>query len=1202
MLGPLEVVGGGGAVAVPGPRQRGLLAALLASANQVMPAERLVEELWGDRPPPSAATALQVNVSRLRRVLGAAGGGDGAAIVTRRPGYLLRVEPDDVDALRFERLAARGRAALVGGDLRQAAEDLGAAAALWRGPALGEFPDQPSVQSWRARLDRLRLAAIEGRIDADLALGRHHEVVDELYQLVEAEPLRERLWAQLMLALYRAGRQGESLRAFTRLRAVLDDELGIEPGPDLKRLEEQVLLQKPELDWKPPARSISTGPAPGATGRRRPPLVGREPELRALAGHLDSALRGEGRVVLVRGEPGIGKTRLAEELASMAEQRAAAVLWGRCVEDAGTGPYWPWAEALRGWLGTAQSGGPEAFAADRPYLAQVLPELADEAGGPPALLDVEPDDARIRLFTAVGRCLLGLGAGSPRPTVVLLDDLQWADVASLLLLQHLSRAICSAPVLVLATYRDVELGRDHPLTATLGELARHEGTERLALGGLSAAEVGRMIEVSTGQPSGALAAAVYRRTEGNPFFVREVLRLLDAEHHLAHPQGPDAGIPEGVREVVDRRCARLSTPADRLLRVAAVVGREFRVDVVEALWTTPEPVLELLEEAEAGGFVSADKALVGCYRFSHDIVRETLYDQISPVRRARLHGRIGTVLGRSAGHRRDDAAAIAYHLLLGIPGGVDPGDAVEHAIRAAGAAMSSLAYEEAVEWCDRALAVAAGDEALRLRVLLVSGAARWRAGDVPGARRTFLEAAEVALGRSDPEMLAEAVLGFGGGAARSWHATRGAFGDRPLRLLEEALARIGPGDHPRRAQLLGLLAEELYYLPADQRRDQLTAEAVGMARRLGDRAALAAALSSRWLAVWGPDHLDERLRVAREIVSLAEQLGDCQLLFFGYQYVFVALMEGADVAAARSTLDLVERSAENLRQPLARWEARRYRAMLAIFEGDFPLGEQLALEALALGQGAGEPDATAVFGVQLAVVRFEQGRLAEVEPALEDFAREFAESPVWRAALGLIKAELGRDEEARAELDMLAVDGFSAIPRNFAWLAAMAMLAQLSGFFPDAGHAAILADLLAPFAGRNVLTGDRQAWGSVCRYLGLLALSRRDLDQAEHWFERAIEENARMGSPPWAAYSQCELAETLLVAGEAGCQARAGQLAAEAAATAERLGMARLLRAAERTCQWARGDTGRCADARPLTMRPWTPRWAARVSIPAPWD
>lgn len=1164
LLGPLEVLRDGTALRFVAPRQRSLLAILLAHANELVPADRLADALWEGHPPPSATTALQVHVSRLRKVLET--DRDPRLLVTRDPGYLVRVDAGQLDTLRFERLLAEGRMALVAGDALTAARVLDEGLAMWRGPALGDMAELPFAQGWAARLDQLRLAAIEERTEAYIACGRHVEVVADLEALVAREPLRERLWGQLMIALYRSGRQADALRAYQRLRAVLAEELGLDPSPELQRLEQAILRQDLALEWAPapetaprteqPVVLQPVSPRPGA-------FVGREPELESLRHWLEEAMAGEGRLVLLRGEPGIGKTGIAEEVAAAARARGIPVLWGSGHEDEGGGPFRPWAEALATWFrrpGSGRHAG--AASADAvPDLASLLPPL--EPGPPP-----DPDAARLRLFETTAGVLVRVAAEGG--ALLVLDDLQWADRPSLLLLQHLARQLHRARLLVLAIHRDIGLTRDSPITDALGDLARQPATRRIALGGLDRPEVARFIKLATGLPDGPLTGLVHAKTNGNPFFLREMVHLLQAENRLADPAQFDPatlGIPDGVRDVVRRRCHRLSEGAHRLLATASVLGQEVRVDVLERVSDPSEPVVDLLDEAGVAGLLAEDATRVGCYRFSHDLVRETLYEELSGIRRARLHGRVGAALvALGAGGREAPWSDLAHHFVMAAAGGGDPELAVEYSVRAAEEATASLAYEEAVTHYQRALAALGtrgGKSERHCRLLLALGDARWRAGDVVRARTTFLDAADAARALPSPELLAEAVLGFGGGLLRAWHATRGAFGDRPGRLLAEALDAVGPEDSALRVRLLGLLAEELYYTANDSRRERLSREAVEMARRLGDPASLALALCSRCLAVWGPDHLEERLDAASEVLRLAENLGDRQLLAIGRQYLFVAQVEQGDMGAAGATLDAYESLADELRQPLAHWEARRFRALQALMAGRFEDAERLALEALAIGQSVEEPDAMAVFGVQLAIVRWEQDRLAELETALRGFVEEFSESPVWRAALALLVLELGGREESRTELERLSEDDFAGLPRNFAWLAGIAMLAQVAHALDDAERAAALLRLLTPFAPRNLVTADRQCWGSAAYYLALLAVTTGDLDEAERWFVHAVDHNTRMGAVPWLAHTRYDYGAMLLARGRPGDEARGQALVEAALKVAQRLGMTRLARRAE---------------------------------------
>jgi len=441
ILGPLSVSESGAPIEIGAPKQRALLALLLINANRVVSLDRIVDQLWGAEPPPRAIGALQVYVSHLRRALepNRAPGQAPVILVTRAPGYVLHLDPASLDAFRFEAGVAAGGRLLREGRAIQAHEVLVQSLALWRGPALAEFAFDSFATVEAARLDELRALANEDRLAADLALGRSAAAVAELEMLVAEWPLRERLWELLILALYRTGRQAEALRAYARIRKALAEELGLQPGPTLRRLEEDVLGQASSLDWQPaagphldagsaPAPAKAAEPAPGAGLGRSDPLVGRRRQLAALEAALQKARQGSGQVVLVAGEPGIGKTRLVEEVVAGAAARAGAILiaWGRAEEGEGAPPFWPWAQVIRALLdGADRELATAALAPVAGDIAHLVPEVKELVGevAPPQLLD--PAAARFQLFEAVTALLLRL---SERHLVaVVLDDLQWAD-------------------------------------------------------------------------------------------------------------------------------------------------------------------------------------------------------------------------------------------------------------------------------------------------------------------------------------------------------------------------------------------------------------------------------------------------------------------------------------------------------------------------------------------------------------------------------------------------------------------------------------------------------------------------------------------------------------------------------------------------------------------------------------------------------
>jgi DNA-binding SARP family transcriptional activator len=562
VLGPLEAVDDQGRRAeLGGTRERTLLAVLLLAPDAVVPATRLAGELWGERMPEGWPHALRVHVSRLRRALRDAGGE--GLLVTRAPGYLLGTGPDAVDARRFGALVAQGRAVLAS-DPAAAGATLRTALALWRGPLLGGALDSALIRSEAARLEEDRLGALEERIAADLACGRHGELLGELDGLVRAHPVRERMRAQQMTALYRAGRQADALHAYDDLRHHLGEELGIDPSAALVRLHAAVLRQDPALDPDPAAGPREPGPAAVGTRAAAPALlaerggafVGRGGELGRLASVWDAAGAPGARLVLIAGEPGVGKTRLAAELADRAAHDAP-VLAGRCDEDLGV-PYQPFVEALRDHVARGTPAtlrtGLGRWAGELTRLVPEIAELLDDLDPP---LRADPETERHRLFEAVASWLGAAGDGGR--VLLLLDDLHWAPRPTLQLLRHVTRSPLTAALVVVATYRDTETGRGHPLTALLADLRRQPGVERMHLDGLGEAAVAELLHGAAPDApvDAALARAIHAETEGVPFFVLEVLR------HLAETGSPVTWL----RHAVD-----LLEPADDAGRVGLLIA------------------------------------------------------------------------------------------------------------------------------------------------------------------------------------------------------------------------------------------------------------------------------------------------------------------------------------------------------------------------------------------------------------------------------------------------------------------------------------------------------------------------------------------------------------------------------------------------------------------------------------------------------
>jgi len=728
LLGPLEAQDGDRRVELGRPKQRVLLAVLLVHANHVVSLDRLIEELWGEEPPPQAAASLQTYVSNLRRALepDRQARALSRVLVSQPPGYRLVVGADDLDAARFAALATEGHRLLQAQRPAAAARALREGLALWRGPALAEVADEEFAQAERHRLEELQVAALEDRLAADLDLGGHAAAVAELEELAGRYRFRERLAGLLMLALYRSGRQAEALQAFQAARRALSDELGIDPGRWLRQLETGILRQDPGLDWTPPP--AEPGPPPGEAGgsegeaspalpasvTRSPQatpdeLVGRDDQLAALEGVLAGARGGRGRVTLVAGEPGIGKTRLAEEAARRAAAAGMQVAWGRCHEGDGAPALWPWTQVVRQLAAELAPGqlaatlGPSAA-----WLGQLMPELAEPTGPSGPLPVADLGAARFQLNQAVAGLLRR--AADTRPLLVIVDDLHWADVPSLSLLAFLAGELNDARLVVMGTYRDVEALPGRPLADTLGALAREPVVERIALGGLDRAGVAALIgHTIGGRPAEPLVAAIADRCGGNPFFITELLRLLQSERQLAAPDATAAargGIPVGVRDVLRRRLARLPAQTSTFLMVAAVAGRGFDLDLIEEVTgLDDEPALDAAEAAVLAGLVIEDDRAAGRYRFAHALVQETIYEDISRARRARLHARVAEALVAMRGAEPEPAAEMAYHCWQAAPV-IGAPRALPYLLRAGEQAAAHLAYEAADEQFKRALELA----------------------------------------------------------------------------------------------------------------------------------------------------------------------------------------------------------------------------------------------------------------------------------------------------------------------------------------------------------------------------------------------------------------------------------------------------------------------------------------------------------------
>ncbi len=885
-------------------------------------------------------------------------------------------------------------------------------------------------------------------------------------------------------------------------------------------------------------------------------LVGRERELNELRHGLDGALAGRGGLFMVAGDPGVGKTALADAIGAEALARGASVLWGRAWDGGGAPAYWPWLRIVQRLAGERDIGpalhalGPEAAG----RLTRLIPGIAADRPAPVGAEAPDSDAARFQLFDAITSLLRA--AAQQGPLVLVLDDLHGADHPSLLLLGFLAVHLRDTPILVIGTYREAEARLDPQLAGSLGEIIRHG--RRLPLRGLRERDVAEVVARVAGRRApDRVVRAIHHATEGNPFFIDEVVRLLSAEGGLDDAvQAANVRIPDGVRETIRHRLDPLPDRARMLLLTAAVIGREFRLDTLRRVCELDAAELDLaLGEAVGSGVVVERAGTLGAYAFSHGLIRETLYDDLGPQRRGLLHLAVGQALEELyAADPAPHVAELAHHFFIAATAG-ELAKAIDYSVRAGERAMTLVAYEEASDHFERALQAYGlqerADVPRRCDLLLALGNAQSRAGATAPARDTFLRAAGLARRLESPERLARAALGYGAGMGGFEF---GRVDEVLVTMLREARGQLGKQDGRLLARVLGRLATELYFSDRAVERVELAEQAVEMARRLGDPSTLASTLSARFLTLWGPENSRRRLQLATDVVALGEEVRDRELILRGHVWRAISLMELGDMVAADMELAVHGRLARELRDPLHLWYVPLFQASRALLEGRLHDAERSASEAFEVGRGTQPQNAAQLYAVQLLGLRLEQGRLEEVQQSLAEFGRRYPAAPVWRAASTFAAAMLGHTEDARRSFEALCAGGLAEIPRDGEWLPTLALLARAGSLLGDAQRAGRIGELLEPYAEGAVIAGRAAiCLGPVARYAGIAAATAGRADAAAAHFERAMATARRWGAAPMVAAIRLELVAVLERAGDPASAARARELRGESLADAQRL-------------------------------------------------
>ncbi len=1140
ILGPIEAWSGERRLPLGGQRQLGLLAFLLLRGNRAASSDALLDAIWGpDRS--GADNRLQMAIARLRKALAPLQGDGEAMLRTVGGGYLLSVAPGELDTDVFEASMKQARTALESGKPARAAELSSVALGLWRGPPLAEVAFANFAQGEIRRLDELRLTALETRIDAELELGRHHELVGELDALVLEHPGRERLAGQLMVAEYRCGRQSEALEVYQRTRAHLARELGLEPGPALRSLQARILEHAPDLGGASAPDASGLQVAQIRTGRRlEAPLptrlapygpahfVDRRAERDALERALQEAAADARRAVFITGEPGIGKTRLVSEVAAAAHRRGALVLAGRCDNTLDL-PYQPFVEALEHLVEHA----PQQLLADHVFefgesVARLVPALASRLGRPPATAHESSESERYVLFRAI-EGLLG-NACVDGPGLLVLEDLHWAELPTLKLLRRLLTSPRSQSLVVLATCRVGDLSDDHPLRDLLVDLHREPHVLRMDLSGLAAADVAELLRGISDRPvetaDDRLIRALEAGTNGNPFFITELVRdmvesgtVINADGQWQLADGADIGaqLPVSIAETLAGRVRRMREPVQQCLRVAAVLGEEFEFELLSEL-VEDTTVGEALDEAARDEVVIEVPGGAGRYRFSHALMQRYLYRELGASRRAALHGRVAVALQRRARAGRSPAAVVARHLIAA--GDRELTEAVTYSARAGDEALEKLAPDEARRWYEVSLEllarIRAAEDAREGGLLVKRGEAERQAGD-RRFRETLLEAAAIARRIGDDAGLIRAALAN----TRGMQSETGVVDKERIATLDAALEVVGPGDGAARARLLAMQAAELSYSGEWERRLALSDEALATARRLDEPAALIAVLNLRFVTLLAPETLPERSANTADAVAVAERLDDPVDRFFAYHWRSYASLEAGDIVAARSWISRERELADSFRQPTTLWLAGADEANLAIVAGELETAAALAAAALETGRQS-EPDAVTCFAAQQTSIAFELGRLQDLTPLLEQAIDENPGVPGFRATLALALTEGGRDREARALLDEASRSSFASLPYDVTWLAVACIYAHVASELGAIEAAETLYGLLAPWHAQIAFPAFG-VWGPVALYLGSLAGTIGEVRSAERHLSDAAQLAERIGAPIWAVRARRRL-------------------------------------------------------------------------------
>lgn len=1136
---------------VLGQKQQMLLCLLSVSPGRPISSDQLTDALWDGRPPATASAALRVHVARLREAL-ATVAAPTPKLVHASPGYALEILDERIDSVRFGSLLGESAAS----DLRAKLRQLESALELWRGEPYGGLRGPELLDVEARRLRQLYEAALEDHAEVLLRLGENQLATAELEALIRADPLRERRSMLLMIALYRAGRQAESLEVYENLRRTLSDELGLVPSTELRQAQGAVLNQDDGALQRLVPREPDQISVVSQTARLpwwlestlTTKMHGRDAVMVRLMDEVsrrDPAATEPGvQVLLLRGEAGVGKTRLLAELASRLANRGLRVLAGWC-DPEGVIPFRPLSEALRHLVDESSASlWPSAVSRAADRITRYFEDERHGAG--------DPETDRLRYFEAAAG-LLRL-AGEHFPLLLAIDDVQWLDPSSAAMLRYLLRQPMPHRVVVVACYRSDPAEHSRAWSLSLEELTRLSACTTYDVSDLAPEEATRIVSDLLSEQERGTAETLAKRilpvTGGNPLWVREATLALSMAAAAGQPR-EHVPVPASMLATASHRLNQLSPRTRNLLVAAAILGQRFTLEEVASVGAmTYDEALVALDEAHAAQLVVEVSSHADSFTFRHALLREAILELVPNRRRKWWHLAAGDYYAA----RSDPKSALlrAFHLLEAVP--LCAPDTAAHAcFVAAKAALETLAFEEAVRVLEQALSLAqsgtrAGDS-IRCDLLVQLGHARSYRGEVEASEQAFMAAADIARSLADPSRLATAALGD------DFDTRALTPSDSRIALLLEAVTALGSDDSTLSISVASayVATTSIARGPAGVR--DLAAETIDRARRLGDPAVLSKALLA-WLTCTNATATPtRRLDVVTEALQLAEAAGHPSRAARARLARLGCLLRLGRTAEAVEEYQRYRDQAEATRVPRHLWQSEVVAATLYRLSGQFEQAESFAEHALRIGEEFGVAEARMVFGVHTFFLRMHQGRLAELRPIADSYAKSRPDLLSWKLSAALTASAAGDGQAAERTLDEYVERLPDFDPDSEFWAAQLMQGAQLAAELqaePDVAEQ-IWRRLLPRRGQFEVFGATTGSLGPVDRALGGLAACRGDHATARAFLFEALEQCRRMNAMPWLVWSGADLVIELT---KTGHTSDAGAIIDLVAGTAQRLGMA----------------------------------------------